>query len=132
MLLYWGVLFHPSVCLKIPSRGLGAPPVRRRRFSGGVRVIHALHHNVEGTPEGLHAAYGGNKYARPWQECACCIFVALALKVSELVIVIVITIIINIIITILLDARIACEEALGAIFSTWVKYSGCSCLFLPL
>ena len=31
-----------GVCLKIPSRGLAAPPVRRRRFSGGVRVIHAL------------------------------------------------------------------------------------------
>ena len=36
-------MLHASVCLKIPSRGLGFPPVRRRRLSGGVRVIHALH-----------------------------------------------------------------------------------------
>ena len=36
------VLFCPCVCLKIPSPGpTWAPPVRRRRTLGGVRVIHA-------------------------------------------------------------------------------------------
>ena len=36
------VLFCPCVCLKIPSLGpTWAPPVRRRRTLGGVRVIHA-------------------------------------------------------------------------------------------
>ena len=35
----WGVLLRGGACLKIPSTGHEAPPVRRRRFLGGVRVI---------------------------------------------------------------------------------------------
>ena len=35
-----GVLLLSGTCLKIPSTGQEAPPVRRRRFLGGVRVIH--------------------------------------------------------------------------------------------
>ena len=37
--LMLGVLPTAGACLKIPSCGLCALPVRRRQFSGGVRVI---------------------------------------------------------------------------------------------
>ena len=36
-----GALFPSGACLKIPSTGREAPPVRRRRSLGGVRVILA-------------------------------------------------------------------------------------------
>ena len=42
-----GVLLQRGACLKIPSTGREAPPVRRRRFLGGVRVIHAPHVGVD-------------------------------------------------------------------------------------
>ena len=38
-----GVLPPLGLCLKIPSCGQSASPVRRRRSSGGVRVIHMPH-----------------------------------------------------------------------------------------
>ena len=41
--IHRGVLPPFGVCLKIPSCGQKAPPVRRRRSSGGVRVIHMPH-----------------------------------------------------------------------------------------
>lgn len=55
MVAAWGVLLRPGARLKIPFHGLAAPPVRRRRHKGGVRVIRVPQLTYTLPPSIVHA-----------------------------------------------------------------------------